>query len=78
MFELHTENARRAIFYARYEASEFGSSSIETEHLLLGLLREEGCFAAWILREHGADPSRTRVALVNPPHEPSAGQNGAG
>jgi len=40
MFEKYTEKARRVIFFARYEASQLGSSSIETEHMLLGLLRE--------------------------------------
>ncbi|MEW6368447.1 MAG: ATP-dependent Clp protease ATP-binding subunit [Acidobacteriota bacterium] len=40
MFEKYTERARRVLFYARYEASQLGSPSIETEHLLLGLLRE--------------------------------------
>jgi len=41
MFEKYTEKARRVIFFARYEASQFGSPSIETEHLLLGLIRED-------------------------------------
>lgn len=41
MFERYTEKARRTIFFARYEASQLGSSCIETEHLLLGLLRED-------------------------------------
>jgi ATP-dependent Clp protease ATP-binding subunit ClpA len=41
MFERYTEKARRVIFFARYEASQFGSPEIETEHLLLGLLRED-------------------------------------
>ena len=40
MFERYTERARRVIFFARYEASQLGSPSIETEHLLLGLIRE--------------------------------------
>jgi hypothetical protein len=40
MFERFTEKARRVIFSARYEASQYGSPYIETEHLLLGLLRE--------------------------------------
>jgi hypothetical protein len=39
MFERYTEKARRVIFFARYEASQFGSLYIETEHMLLGLLR---------------------------------------
>ncbi|MGH9340133.1 MAG: ATP-dependent Clp protease ATP-binding subunit [Acidobacteriota bacterium] len=41
MFEKYTEKARRVIFFARYEASQLGSRSIETEHILLGLLRED-------------------------------------
>ena len=41
MFDRYTERARRVIFFARYEASQFGSMTIETEHLLLGLLRED-------------------------------------
>ena len=40
MFERYTEKARRVMFFARYEASQFGADCIETEHLLLGLLRE--------------------------------------
>ena len=40
MFEKYTEKARRAVFFARYEASQFGAPAIDTEHLLLGLLRE--------------------------------------
>jgi len=40
MFERYTERARRVLFFARYEASQLGSVSIETEHLLLGLIRE--------------------------------------
>jgi ATP-dependent Clp protease ATP-binding subunit ClpC len=40
MFERFTERARRVLFFARYEASQLGGLSIETEHLLLGLIRE--------------------------------------
>jgi ATP-dependent Clp protease ATP-binding subunit ClpC len=40
MFERYTERARRVLFFARYEATQLGSTSIETEHLLLGLIRE--------------------------------------
>lgn len=45
MFERYTEKARRVVFSARYEASEYGSPYIETEHLLLGLLRESKALA---------------------------------
>src|SRR5260370_23215972 len=41
MFERYTEKARRVIFFARYEASQFGSPCIESEHLLLGIIRED-------------------------------------
>jgi len=41
MFERYTEKARRVIFFARYEASQFGASQIEPEHVLLGLVRED-------------------------------------
>jgi hypothetical protein len=49
MFERYTEMARRTIFFARYEASQFGSSHIETEHLLLGVLREDKALANRLL-----------------------------
>jgi ATP-dependent Clp protease ATP-binding subunit ClpC len=41
VFERYTEKARRTIFFARYEASEFGSPFIEPHHLLLAILREQ-------------------------------------
>jgi ATP-dependent Clp protease ATP-binding subunit ClpC len=40
MFERHTEKARRVIFFARYEARAYGRQ-IETDHVLLGLVRED-------------------------------------
>ncbi|NNF00742.1 MAG: ATP-dependent Clp protease ATP-binding subunit [Pyrinomonadaceae bacterium] len=41
MFERYTEKARRVIFFARYEALQYGSLVILPEHLLLGLMRED-------------------------------------
>jgi ATP-dependent Clp protease ATP-binding subunit ClpC len=49
MFERYTEKARRAIFFARYEASAQGSPYIEAEHLLLGLMREDKQLFATLL-----------------------------
>jgi ATP-dependent Clp protease ATP-binding subunit ClpC len=54
MFERYTEKARRVIFFARYEASQFGSPYIETEHLLLGLLREDKTLTNRFLRSHAS------------------------
>ena len=68
MFERYTERARRVLFFARYEASQLGSISIETEHLLLGILREERSVAATILMEKGMRLNTVRediVALLN-------------
>jgi 2-C-methyl-D-erythritol 2,4-cyclodiphosphate synthase len=41
MLERFTEKARRVIFFARYEASQYGSPYIESFHILLGLARED-------------------------------------
>jgi ATP-dependent Clp protease ATP-binding subunit ClpC len=54
MFERYTEKSRRVIFFARYEASQFGSPCIETEHLLLGLLREDKALTNRFLRSHAS------------------------
>ncbi len=54
MFERYTEKARRTIFFGRYEASQFGSPYIESEHLLLGLLREGKSLANTFLSSHEA------------------------
>ena len=48
MFERYTEKARRVVFFGRYEASQYGSPTIESEHLLLGLLREMKSLGKWI------------------------------
>ena len=52
MFDKYTETARRVIFFARYEASRFGSQHIDTEHLLLGVLREDGQLALRLWKSH--------------------------
>ena len=45
MFERYTERARRSIFFARYEASVFGTMEITSGQLLLGILREDKALA---------------------------------
>lgn len=46
MFERYTEKARRVIFFARYEALQYGSQVISPEHILLGLMREDKTMSA--------------------------------
>ncbi len=59
MFERYTEKARRVVFFARFEASQYGSPYIETEHLLLGLLREDQSLVKRLNQAAGAaDASR--------------------
>ena len=41
MFERYTEKARRVIFFARYEASQFGSTTLKPSICCSGLLRED-------------------------------------
>ena len=52
MFERMSERARRVLFFARFEASQLRSLSIETEHLLLGLVREGTGLTSRIFARH--------------------------
>ena len=62
MFERLTEQARRSIFFARYEATHYSSIFIDTEHLLLGILREDKPLAA-VLQRRGASVEEIRRKL---------------
>ena len=61
MFERYTEPARRALFFARFEASQFGSLSIEPEHLLLGIAQEGGPLLAKISSSSSVEAIRTAI-----------------
>jgi ATP-dependent Clp protease ATP-binding subunit ClpC len=54
MFERYTEKARRVIFFARYEALQFGSQTIAPEHVLLGLMREDKTMSARFFQSRSA------------------------
>jgi ATP-dependent Clp protease ATP-binding subunit ClpC len=60
MFERFTESARRALFFARYEVSQLGATSIEPEHVLLGLTRESKGIIARILALSQVSPDDIR------------------
>src|SRR5580658_9509065 len=68
MFERYTEKARRVIFFARYEASQFGSPYIESEHLLLGIVREDKALTNRFLRSEVAS-IRNQVESQTTPRE---------
>ena len=56
--------AKRAIELAIGDAGRQGRGLVGTEHLLMGLLRENGCTAARILSEAGVDLSRLYAELA--------------
>jgi len=60
MFEKYNEKARRALFFARYEASKLGSRVIETEHILLGVLREGEDIIKEIFTRFNVKPEQIR------------------
>jgi ATP-dependent Clp protease ATP-binding subunit ClpC len=64
MFERYTDSARRSLFFARYEASELGSLTIEPEHLLLGVIRDNAVVKAL----PKVDIDRLRDAVVRKVH----------
>ena len=66
MFERYTEKARRAIFFARYEASQSGSHEIEPAHLLLGIFREDKGPATQALQIDLADLAAFQLELAKP------------
>jgi ATP-dependent Clp protease ATP-binding subunit ClpC len=63
MFERYTEQARRALFFARYEVTQRGGTSIDPEHLLLGLIREPKGLIARIFAESNVSPAAVGEAL---------------
>src|SRR5579872_1167053 len=62
MWQRFTEPARKAIFYAQEEAGRLGENYVSTEHLLLGLLRENNV-AVWTLDRLGVTIKRIRSEI---------------
>ncbi len=58
--ERFTQRARRVLSLAHQEAERMRQNYIGTEHLLLGLIREEGGVAGRVLRELGLEPDRVQ------------------
>jgi ATP-dependent Clp protease ATP-binding subunit ClpA len=59
-----TPRSKKSLELALREAIHLGHRSIGTEHLLLGLVREDGCSAARILAARGVDRDRVRSAVL--------------
>jgi ATP-dependent Clp protease ATP-binding subunit ClpC len=70
MFERYTAKTRRVMHWAVYMARRAGSPTIETEHLLLGLLREDQILARRFLGSPwAAETVWKRVEEIKPSHE---------
>jgi len=58
--ERFTQRARRVLSLAHQEAERMRQNTISTEHLLLGLIQEEGGIAGRVLRDLGLEPERVQ------------------
>ena len=63
MWQRFTERARRVVFFAQEEAGRLGENYVSTEHLLLGLVRENDSVAARILDRMGVSLGRIRSEI---------------
>lgn len=75
MFERYTEKARQVIFHARYFASELGGRSIEPEHVLLAILKEDpDLFRPALKSDEALESFRAEVEVyaIGPNHEPAS------
>ena len=63
MWQRFTERARKVVFYAQEEAGRLGENYVSTEHLLLGLVRENDTVAARILDRLGISLGRVRSEI---------------
>ncbi|MBI3941925.1 MAG: ATP-dependent Clp protease ATP-binding subunit [Chloroflexi bacterium] len=64
-FDRFTERARRVLTLAQEEAQRLNHNYIGTEHLLLGLVREQEGVAARVLKNLGLNPDQVRKAVEN-------------
>jgi ATP-dependent Clp protease ATP-binding subunit ClpC len=66
------EDTKKALAFAVHEAESMGHGLVGTEHLMLGLLRVEGCTAAQYLLAHGFDLFQLREEVVRHGREAEA------
>ena len=63
MWQRFTQRARPVVYFAQEEAGRLGESYVSTEHLLLGLVREDDSVAAGILDRMGVSLARIRSEI---------------
>ena len=62
-FERFTDRARTVMALANIEARRLGHEYVGTEHMLLGLVREEAGVAAHVLKNLGVEPEAMRKEI---------------
>ena len=77
MWQRFTERARRVILLGQEEAGKMNSGHVGTEHLLLGLVRENEGVAAQVLTKMGVSLGKVRQEIeaeVQPGSDPTSGE----
>jgi ATP-dependent Clp protease ATP-binding subunit ClpA len=64
LFERFTDTARRVVVYAKEESLLLGHDHIGTEHILLGLLRDDTESGAQVLRDLDVDFEQLRHGIL--------------
>ena len=78
-FEKFSERARRVLTLAQEEAQQLNHNYIDTEHILLGLAREEEGVAAKVLAALGVSPTKIRTKVdgyIGHSEKPATGETG--
>ncbi|APV43458.1 ATP-dependent Clp protease ATP-binding subunit ClpC [Dehalogenimonas formicexedens] len=78
-FDKFSERARRVLTYAQEEAQQLNHNYIGTEHILLGMVREEDGVAARVLVNLDVNLAKLRSAVefvIGRGEKPSAGETG--
>jgi len=63
MWQQFTHHASRVVLFAQEEAKKLGASAVDTDHMLLGILRESNTSASWVLERYGVTKDRVRAEL---------------
>ena len=59
----YTEKAKAALMLAQKEAKKFNQSYVGTEHILIGLLKENSAIASQVLQDNGVDYQKIKELM---------------
>ena len=61
----YTEKAQAALLLAKKEARKFHQNYVGTEHILIGLLKENTSIAATVLQDNGVEYSKIKELMLD-------------